>query len=220
MGIGMGKRLGGILGVLVMLLALGMTVCAAEAGDTDIKKNRVFQTAGEVELHEQPDTASAVTAVLPAGTPVIVQEDAEDGWCKAAYRDETGYVQTAFLGMIGGQSVPDAAVSQDGTANDTAPDSGMTVGADETEAVPVAVMQKEETLENDGTAVPENADTLDDEFQRMRDANLRSYQEAAAAKEQTAAKTAWGIAIAVLVIAIFAVGITTTLAGSKRKKKS
>ena len=49
----MKKRFGGILGALLILLVMGMTVCAADAGD--IKKNTVLQTNSEVELHEAPD---------------------------------------------------------------------------------------------------------------------------------------------------------------------
>lgn len=42
----MKKRFGGILGALLILLVMGMTVCAADAGD--IKKNTVLQTNSEV----------------------------------------------------------------------------------------------------------------------------------------------------------------------------
>ena len=84
----MKKRLGTMAGVLLLVLVMGMTVWAADAGviDVDIKKNQVFQVNSDVELHEQPDAASAVTATLPGGTPVIAKEDAKDGWCLVAYQ--------------------------------------------------------------------------------------------------------------------------------------
>lgn len=93
----MKKRLGTMAGVLLLVLVMGMTVWAADAGviDVDIKKNQVFQVNSDVELHEQPDAASAVTATLPGGTPVIAKEDAKDGWCLVAYQTQTGYVQTS-----------------------------------------------------------------------------------------------------------------------------
>lgn len=88
----MKKRLGIIAGVLLMLV-MGMTVWAADAGmNIEIKKNQVFQVNSDAELHEQPDAASAVTATLPGGTPVIAKEDAKDGWCLVAYQTQTGYV--------------------------------------------------------------------------------------------------------------------------------
>ncbi len=129
----MKKRFGGILGALLILLVMGMTVCAADAGD--IKKNTVLQTNSEVELHEAPDASSAVTATLPSGTPVIIKEDAADGWCKAAYKEDEGYVQTSCLGGIGSQSTP--------AADETQPADG------------------DEAAKGDD-AVPENGNALDD----------------------------------------------------------
>lgn len=233
----MKKRLGGILGILVMLFAMGMTVCAVDTGD--ITKNRVFQTIGDVNLYEKPDTASPVTASLPYGTPVIVQENAEDGWCMVAYREEAGYVQITFLGIMGSQGEPDAVDNHDMEANGAALDHGVvtddggksedgTVSA--TEVKPDEVDAADEvTASDDGAGanaetepddeiILSDAGTLDDEFQRVQAANLLAYQEVEAAKKQETAKRAWGAAIAVLVIAIFVVGITTTLAGNKRKK--
>ena len=46
-----------------------------------------------------------------------------------------------------------------------------------------------------------------------------SLQEAEAAKAREKSDKMWKIIIGVLVVAIFAVGIITTLAGSKGKKK-
>ena len=46
-----------------------------------------------------------------------------------------------------------------------------------------------------------------------------AYQEAENAEKQASSEKMWGIVIAVLGVAIFAVGIITTLAGNKGKKK-
>ena len=45
-----------------------------------------------------------------------------------------------------------------------------------------------------------------------------AYQEAETAKDQAASEKVWGIELAVLVIAIFAVGIITTVRNNKGKK--
>ena len=185
----MKKRFGGILGALLILLVMGMTVCAADAGD--IKKNTVLQTNSEVELHEAPDASSAVTATLPSGTPVIIKEDAADGWCKAAYKEDEGYVQTSCLVGLGSQSTP--------AADETQPADG------------------DEAAKGDD-AVPENGNALDDEFKTIEEAAIVAYQEAETAKDQAASEKVWGIVIAVLVVAIFAVGIITTVRNNKGKK--
>lgn len=101
----MKKRLGRILGGLAVLFLLGMTVCAAEAGD--IRQNTAFQTNSDADLHERPDMSSETTATLPEGTPVIVMTDAEDGWCMVRYREDTGYVLVSFLDYLGDEDAVD-----------------------------------------------------------------------------------------------------------------
>ncbi|MDE7201245.1 MAG: SH3 domain-containing protein [Lachnospiraceae bacterium] len=182
----MKKQLGRILGVLVMLLVMGMTVCASDA--EDIKINKIFQLNSDVELHEQPDTASEVTASLPGGTTVIVKEDAKDGWCKVAYQENAGYVEISFLGLIGSQSAPAVSEHQGTTENETA------------------------------SGIVGNVSALDEEFKTMKEEGRLAYQEAEDAKEQAKAEKKWGVVIAVLVIAIFAVGIISTLRNKGNKK--
>lgn len=250
----MKKRLGTMAGVLLLVLVMGMTVWAADAGviDVDIKKNQVFQVNSDVELHEQPDAASAVTATLPGGTPVIAKEDAKDGWCLVAYQTQTGYVQTSILGLLGSPVIPVSVEDQPETAADEAASnetasvedqpgeaaSGSSVketdtdeaassqngaGADET------AVADGETEVDDGTKSDpkpdeentpvQNAGALDEEFRSVQEANRMAYQEAENVKKQASSEKMWGIVIAVLVVAIFAVGIITALAGNKGKKK-
>lgn len=64
-------------------------------------------------------------------------------------------------------------------------------------------------------AVLVSQEVLDSEFQSVRDANLLSYQEAEAAKKHAASTRVWGAVIIVLVVAIFGVGIVTTLKKNK-----
>lgn len=240
----MKKGLGRILGVLLMLLAMGMTVCAVDAGD--IKSNRVFQVNSDVELHEGPDTASAVTATLPNGTPVIVKGGAEGGWCMVAYREQEGYVEISSLAILGSQGAPvsterpivaeDATESDDETVqnNGVQPGNGTTQnnalqpddGAVQNGAVQSDAdgTQKGGTQPDNGTAgdgitVTAGERTLDDEFRSIQEENQRAYQEAEAAKRQEKSDRVWGSVIAVLVATIFAVGIVTTLAGNKGKKR-
>jgi len=195
----MGKRLSRILCVLAMLLAMGMTVCASDA--EGIKKNTILQTNSEVELHEEPDASSGVTVTLPGGTPVVVKEDEQDGWCMVSYQEDTGYVQVSFLGSLGSQGTSGASDGQAAAGEETAV-TGDEAGPDR----------------GDETALV-NASALDDEFKTIKEEGIMAYQEAEAAKEQAASEKKWGIVIAVMVIAIFAVGIITTLAGNKGNKK-
>lgn len=249
----MKKYLGKIAGVLLILLAMGMTVCAAETDDINIKKNQVFQVNSDADLHEQPDAASAVTATLPGGTPVIVREDAADGWCLVSYQKQSGYVQVPILGFLGSpissaapasteqeqqgaaenQTVPpgeadtDGAAAQPGEADadSTVSDSG-TAGSGETQTPDRDLLDdgaeiKPESAQGkaDGDALVQDVSALDEEFQNVQEENIFSYQEAEAAKKRAASGRIWKIVIAVLVIAIFAVGIGTTLAGNKGKKR-
>lgn len=249
----MKKYLGKIAGVLLILLAMGMTVCAAETDDINIKKNQVFQVNSDADLHEQPDAASAVTATLPGGTPVIVREDAADGWCLVSYQKQSGYVQVPILGFLGSpissaapasteqeqqgaaenQTVPpgeadtDGAAAQPGEADagSTVSDSG-TAGSGETQTPDRDLLDdgaeiKPESVQGkaDGDALVQDVSSLDEEFRNVQEENIFSYQEAEAAKKRAASGRIWKIVIAVLVIAIFAVGIGTTLAGNKGKKR-
>lgn len=249
----MKKYLGKIAGVLLILLAMGMTVCAAETDDINIKKNQVFQVNSDADLHEQPDAASAVTATLPGGTPVIVREDAADGWCLVSYQKQSGYVQVPILGFLGSpissaapasteqeqqgaaenQTVPpgeadtDGAAAQPGEADagSTVSDSG-TAGSGETQTPDRDLLDdgaeiKPESAQGkaDGDALVQDVSSLDEEFRNVQEENIFSYQEAEAAKKRAASGRIWKIVISVLVIAIFAVGIGTTLAGNKGKKR-
>ena len=250
MGNRMKKVLGRILGVLLMLLAMGMTVCAVDAGD--IKNNRVFQVNSDVELHEEPDTASVVTATLPDGTPVIIKEDAEGGWCMVAYREQEGYVEISSLAILGSQSAPvsterpdvaegttesyNGIVQNNGTAQDSEvqsgkgtiqnnavrPDDGATQnGAVQPDAdgTQKGDAQPDNMVAGNGITVTADERTLDEEFRGIQEENQRAYQEAEAVKRQAKSDRVWGSVIAVLVVTIFAVGIVTTLAGNKGKKR-
>lgn len=237
----MKKGLGRILGVLFILLVAGMTVCAEDA--ENIKKNRVFQTNGDVELHETPDAASAITGTLPSATPVIVKEDAKDGWCKVSYQETAGYVQISYLVPLGSQVVPIAPEGQDAAGNGTVPAEGAAQGNEVQDPGAQSAggeVQSSETQPSAGEAqdpVPEtqpsagevqdsgtqdepaNVNSLDEEFRIIQEENQLSLQEAEAAKAREKSDKMWKIIIGVLVVAIFAVGIITTLAGSKGKKK-
>lgn len=238
----MKKRLGIIAGVLLMLV-MGMTVWAADAGmNIEIKKNQVFQVNSDADLHEQPDAESAVAATLPGGTPVIAKEDAKDGWCLVAYQTQTGYVRTSILGLLGSPVIPVAVEDQPEIAVDeTQPDEAASessvnetdmalspdeAGADDSAAAggktekddsDLAGGRTESAPGEDNTRVQNNA--LDEEFRSVQEANRMAYQEAENAEKQASSEKMWGIVIAVLVVAIFAVGIITTLAGNKGKKK-
>lgn len=238
----MKKRLGIIAGVLLMLV-MGMTVWAADAGmNIEIKKNQVFQVNSDAELHEQPDAESAVAATLPGGTPVIAKEDAKDGWCLVAYQTQTEICADFDPGAAGSPVIPAAVEDQpETTVDETQPDEAASessvnetdmalspdeAGADDSAAAggktekddsDLAGGRAESAPGEDNAQVQKNA--LDEEFRSVQEANRMAYQEAENAEKQASSEKMWGIVIAVLVVAIFAVGIITTLAGNKGKKK-
>lgn len=251
----MNKNSGRIICFIFALFVIGRIVCCPTvcAADIDeIKKNRVFQVSSDVELHVEPDLASEIAAMLPGGTPVIIKEDVQDGWCKVAYREQMGYVQISFLATVG------SPVTSTGTVDQAAADSGGQTqnpivhnGGEQTEDSAVRssealpedqaaqndqVQPENESIQNelqtedhaaqndqvqthDEITTAGNTDALKDEFKVIQEQNLLSYQEAEIAKEQAKADRIWGIVIALLVIAIFAVGVVTTLSGNKGKKK-
>ncbi len=236
----MKKSLGRIVSVLCILLVMGMTVCAADV--ENIKKNKVLQTNSDVELHEAPDAASAVTGTLSAATPVIVKEDAKDGWCMVAYQETVGYVQVTSLGLLGSQIAPAVSEAQNVTGNEAAQDNtmqssdGIVQGDGEQPAVGAAqdngeqaaagaaqdngTQSSDNVVQNDATQdVPVNVNSLDEEFKSVQEQNLLSFQEAEAAKAREKSDKVWKVIIAVLVVAIFAVGIVTTLGNKGKKKK-
>lgn len=236
----MKKSLGRIVSVLCILLVMGMTVCAADV--ENIKKNKVLQTNSDVELHEAPDAASAVTGTLSAATPVIVKEDAKDGWCMVAYQETVGYVQVTSLGLLGSQIAPAVSEAQNVTGNEAAQDNtmqssdGMVQGDGEQPAVGAAqdngeqaaagaaqdngAQSSDNVVQNGATQdVPVNVNSLDEEFKSVQEQNLLSFQEAEAAKAREKSDKVWKVIIAVLVVAIFAVGIVTTLGNKGKKKK-
>lgn len=204
----------------------------------DIKKNTVFQVSTDVELHEMPDITSAVTAALPGGTPVIVKEDAADGWCKVAYREQTGYVQISFLDIVGSPVLSVAANEQammpengtmqkDQVQSDKTPTNAPQSGgpAQNDRVMQDTGAQSDNITASDSETQPDNdltaargADTLDEEFRIIQEQNQLSYQEAQTAKEQAESDRMWGLVIAVLVAAIFAVGIVTTLKGNRKNQ--
>lgn len=228
----MNKNSGRIICFIFALFVIGRIVCCPTvcAADIDeIKKNRVFQVSSDVELHVEPDLASEIAAMLPGGTPVIIKEDVQDGWCKVAYREQMGYVQIFFLATVG------SPVTSTGTVDQAAADSGGQTqnpivhnGGEQTEDSAVRssealpedqATQNDQVQTHDEITTAGNTDALKDEFKVIQEQNLLSYQEAEIAKEQAKADRIWGIVIALLVIAIFAVGIVTTLSGNKGKKK-
>lgn len=207
-----------------MLLAMGMTVCAAATDEINIKKNQVFQVNSDADLHEQPDAASAVTATLPGGTPVIVGEDAKDGWCMVAYQEKAGYVQVSILGLLGSPVIPAVSAptdeEQQGAAENQTVPSGETKTPDEDSLDEgTAIKPESEPEKDDGKAPLQNVSVLDEEFKNIQEEDILLYQEAEAAEKQAASEKMWGTVIAVLVIATFAVGVITTLVGNKGKKK-
>lgn len=97
----MKKRIRKMLFCIAVML-LGCTTVYAEELES-IEKNMVLETAKEVELLEKPETAAKAVVTLQAGTPVMVVEEENNGWCKVANQGQEGYVQISALKTIGNQ---------------------------------------------------------------------------------------------------------------------
>lgn len=147
--------------LLITLLFLGRISYAAE--ETDITANMVMQAAVDVTLYESADDTSGVVADFEAGTPLIIQEDVKDGWCKVSYKDTYGYIKAENLTMLADNDEISAEFSK---------------------------------VENQMQLVFDNIVLMEQEKKRSR---------------------IWGAIIVVLVVAIFGVGILSSIKGNKDK---
>ena len=160
----MKKKLFGLSLLLIVVLTFGTIVCAEEG--TQILANTALQTAADTVLYEKADNTSKSLATLTAGTPVVVCEDAQNGWCQVSYKESKGYVETKNLKAIGDKEGLSAEFEQ---------------------------IKTQVSLMFDGIVVYEQ------EKKRSR---------------------IWGAIVIILVVAIFGVGIFSTIKGNKGKKKT
>lgn len=78
-----------------LLALLFLMVCSGQAHALSYGAGTV--TGDGLRLREEPNTSSEVLATLHADTCVVVLEDAQDGWYKVSYQDETGYLSADYL---------------------------------------------------------------------------------------------------------------------------
>ena len=82
--------------VIWTLLTMSVPVNAAETSTT--VAGSVLKADVDMEVHQEADETSEVTAVLEAGTVVLVTDvDAGEGWCRISVKETTGYVRTGHL---------------------------------------------------------------------------------------------------------------------------
>lgn len=98
----MKKKLFKLSFLLIAILIMGITVYASEAAE--ITENMVMKVSGKTEVHESADDTSNVVATFEAGTPIIIQEKPQNGWCKVSYKESIGYVKTESLVLLSGES--------------------------------------------------------------------------------------------------------------------
>ena len=147
--------------LIVLLLMSGLPVRAAE----DSISKKVMQMSEKATLYEDADETSAVVDTFDKGTPVIVQEDRQDGWSKVSYKETEGYIKSSQLEMIG------------------------------------------------------DIEALAAEFEDM-DQNVQLIFESIVAREQEVRqKRIWGAVIIVLVVAIFGVGIVSSIQSGKKNNE-
>ena len=88
--------------VLIAAAAIWMILAAmfapVYAAETDTKvAGTVLKTDIEVEVFQEASEASEVTAVLDAGTAVLVTDSTEDDWCRISVKEVTGYIKSGHL---------------------------------------------------------------------------------------------------------------------------
>ena len=94
-----------MLSVALMLLGC-MRVSATEL--EVVQKGMVFETVKDTKLLEIPETSAETVIVLKAGTPVLVEEEGQNGWCKVSSQEQMGYIMISELKTIGNQEELDA----------------------------------------------------------------------------------------------------------------
>ena len=139
----------------------GITSKAAE----EITENMVLQISEDTAIYEKPDENSNTTGTFNSGTPVIVREDAKNGWCKVSYQDTEGYVRTSGLKKIG-----------------------------------------------DLKQIAAEFDAISDNMQLIFDSIVLREQEERRTR-------IWGVVIVTLVIAIFGVGIISSIKSGKENNE-
>ena len=78
------------------LLALLLTaVCSGQACALSYGAGTV--TGDGLRLREEPNTSAPVMTTLSTSACVVVLEDARDGWYKASYQGETGYLSADYV---------------------------------------------------------------------------------------------------------------------------
>lgn len=100
----------GILIMAMMSVMMGFGAQAAEdvqktqteeaAEQARFVKDTVWEAADDVTVREEPDSKSKSIGKLEAGTPVVVSEDEQNGWCKVRNQTVEGYIETSSLQMV------------------------------------------------------------------------------------------------------------------------
>lgn len=91
---------------IAVMIVSGITVYASDL--EYVGKDMVLETIEETLLYETPKEDTKETAVIPAQTPVLVIEAAENGWCKVTSQEQTGYVRISELKTLGNKDELDA----------------------------------------------------------------------------------------------------------------
>ncbi len=100
----------GILIMAMMSVMMGFGAQAAEdaqkaqteeaAEQARFVKDTVWEVSGDVTVRDEPNRKSKMTGKLEAGTPVVVSEDEQNGWCKVRNQTVEGYIETSSLQMV------------------------------------------------------------------------------------------------------------------------
>lgn len=203
---------------ILIFMGLGMSVRATDVTMT------LQQTTKEAEIKEEPDQNANTLSELPAGTGVIVYGEPQDSWSQIEYAGVSGYMESSALKpyMVG--SVEELEQEFEGVQEDTLQvideheteqeseqASAIDAGSDSTTTLQQATKDTE-------IKVDDSTEELDQEFEEVQEDMLRTIEEYEMEQKSKRTATLWGIIIAVLVIAIFAVGIVSALKKDKEEE--
>lgn len=206
---------------ILIFLGLGVPVRATEVTMT------LQQTTRDVEIKEKPDQNANTLSELPAGTGVIVYGAPQNSWSQIEYAGVSGYVESNALRAYpvdGSAEALEQEVEEMPGVEEMQEDLRQVTDEDEMEqqSEQASTIDEGSDIESNASeiyAVDGGTEELDQEFEEVQEEMLRVIDEHEMEQKSKRTATLWGTIIAVLVIAIFAVGIVSALKKDKEEEK-
>lgn len=196
---------------ILFFLGLGVPAQATEVTMT------LQQTTRDVEVKESPNQNSNTVSDLPAGTGVIVYGEPQNSWSQIEYAGVSGYIESNALRAypVDGSAEEleqELEEIQEDTLQVTDEQEPEEETKQESEQVPaIAEGNDSESNASDIYIADSSTEELDQEFEEVQEEMLRVIDEHELVQKSKRTSILWGIIIAVLVVAIFAVGVVSAI---------